>query len=71
MLLPDGNTAWRLHLYPDWWRLYGPPVVNARLECSDKEADAIRAEIQQRINAARTAEAEARAKARGEHHRWW
>lgn len=71
MLLPDGNRAWRLHLYPDWWRLYGPPTVNARLECTDKEADAIRAEIQQRINAARRAEADARAKARGEHHGWW
>ncbi len=71
MLLPDGTDGWRLHLYPAWWRVYGPPAVNARLECSDKEADAIRAEIQQRINAARTAEAEARAKARGEQRRWW
>ncbi len=71
MLLPDGNRAWRLHLYPDWWRLYGPPAVNARLECSDKEADAVRAEIQERINTARAAEAEARAKARGEQGRWW
>ncbi len=66
MLLSDGNNAWRLHLYRDWWSIIGPPAVNARLECSDKEADAIRAEIQQRIDTARRAEAEAR----GERH-WW
>ena len=53
MLMPDGHDRWRLHLYPSWWRLFGPPLVNARLECGDAEADALRAEIQRRIDAAR------------------
>ena len=52
MLMPDGQHGWRLHLYPSWWRLFGPPLVNARLECGDAEAEAVRAEIQYRINAA-------------------
>jgi hypothetical protein len=52
MLMPDGHQGWRLHLYPSWWRLFGPPLVNARLECEDAQAEAIRAEIQHRINTA-------------------
>jgi hypothetical protein len=39
-------------LYPSWWRLLGPPLVNARLECGDAQAEAIRTEIQTRIDAA-------------------
>jgi hypothetical protein len=63
MLLPDGKGAWRLHMYPRWWWPLGPPVVNARLECDESEAEAVRNEIQTRINAARRAEAEARQRA--------
>jgi hypothetical protein len=51
-LMREGQHAWRLHLYPSWWRLFGPPLVNARLECGDAEAEAVRAEIQYRINMA-------------------
>jgi hypothetical protein len=58
MLLPDGAGAWRLHLYPAWWHLFGPPIVNARLECAEAEAEAVQREIQRRISAARRAEAE-------------
>ncbi|MHC4415911.1 MAG: hypothetical protein ACYS0G_11565 [Planctomycetota bacterium] len=58
MLLRDGPRGWRVHLYPAWWRLFGPPIVNARLDCDDAGAEALRAEMQRRINAARAAEAE-------------
>jgi hypothetical protein len=51
-LMPEGHQGWRLHLYPSWWRLFGPPLVNARLQGDDARAEAIRAEIQHRINAA-------------------
>jgi hypothetical protein len=51
-LMPEGEGAWRLHLYPSWWRLFGPPLVNARLHGDDAQAEAIRAEIQHRINTA-------------------
>ncbi len=57
-LLPDGRGGWRLHLYPSWWRVAGPPLINARLECLESEAQLLRDEIQRRINAARSAEAE-------------
>ncbi len=57
MLLPDGQGAWRIHLYPSWWHLLGPPIVNARLECDESDAEAVRAEIQRRISAAKRAEA--------------
>jgi hypothetical protein len=56
MLMPDGPRAYRLHLYPSWWRLFGPPLVNARLECEDAQAEAIRAEIQHRISTAHRGE---------------
>ncbi len=69
MLLPDGEGAWRLHLYPNWWRLFGPPIVNARLVCPDQEAEAVRDEIQRRINAALRAQAEERAQI--DRQRWW
>ena len=59
LLLPDGRGAWRLHLYPTWWRLFGPPVVNARLEGLQSEAEGVRDEIQRRIDAAHRAEADA------------
>lgn len=59
MLLPDGRQGWRLHLYPSWWKLYGPPIVNARLDCDERDAEAVRNEIQRRISAAIRAEAEA------------
>ena len=52
ILMPDGHRGWRLHLYPSWWRLFGPPLVNARLECDDTQAEAVRAEIQYRMNTA-------------------
>ncbi len=68
MLIPDGS-GWRLHLYPSWWRVLGPPLVNARLECDDAEAEAVRDEIQRRINAARRADAES--KPRTLPRRWW
>ena len=56
MFLLEG---WRLHLYPTWWRLFGPPVVKARLECLQSEAEESRDEIQHRIDAAHRAEADA------------
>ncbi len=59
MLMPAGDR-WRIHLYPSWWRAVGPPSVNALLECDEREAEAVRDEIQRRINAARRAEAEER-----------
>ena len=68
LLLPGGGGGWRLHLYPSWWRLLGPPIVDARLECSDAEAQAVGDEIQRRINVARTTEAEAAA---GKQDRRW
>ncbi len=60
MLMPDGEGAFRLHLYPSWWRLFGPPFVNARLEGLESEAEAVRREIERRINRARRAEIEDR-----------
>ena len=71
MLLPDGTSGYRLHLYPSWWKLIGPPFVNAHIKGTEDEAEAIRAEIQLRINNARSQEAEAAAKARGENPRGW
>lgn len=53
ILLPDGQGAFRLHVYPSWWRLFEPPVVNARLEGLASDADAVRREIERRINASR------------------
>lgn len=64
MLLAEGTDVWRLHVYPTWSRVFGPPVVNAVLECDQAEAEAVRDEIQRRISAARRAEAEAKARAR-------
>lgn len=71
MLLPDGTSGYRLHLYPSWWKLFGPPFVNAHIQGTEEEAEAIRAEIQLRINLARSQDAEAAAKARGENPRGW
>ncbi len=69
MLMPAGEN-WRIHLYPSWWRAVGPPVVNALLQCGEREAEAVRDEIQRRINAARHAEAEERPPA-ALPRRWW
>lgn len=69
MLMPDG-AGWRLHLYPSWWRMVGPPLVNARLSCEERDAEAVRDEIQRRINAARRAENEERPPA-ALPRRWW
>ncbi len=69
MLLPSGEDRWRLHLYPSWWRLWGPPLVNARLECEQAEAEAVRYEIQRRISAARRADALSRSQTLPR--RWW
>jgi len=71
MLIPDGVNGYRLHLYPSWWKLFGPPFVNAHINGTQDEAEAMRAEIQLRINLARSKEAEAVAKARGENPRGW
>ena len=71
MLLPDGTSGYRLHLYPSWWKLIGPPFVNAHIKGTQDEAEAIRAEIQLRINLARSQDAEEAAKARGENPRGW
>jgi hypothetical protein len=56
ILLRDGGGAYRLHMYPSWWWPIGPPMVNARLECDESDAAAVRNEIQHRINAARREE---------------
>ena len=69
MLLSAGEDSWRLHMYPTWWRLFGPPLVNARLECEQAEAEAVRYEIQRRISAARRAEAAS--PSQGLPRRWW
>ncbi len=69
MLMPAGE-GWRLHLYPSWWRAVGPPVVNALLQCGEREAEAVRDEVQRRINAARRAESEERPPAVLPR-RWW
>lgn len=61
MLFREGESAYRLHLYPNWWRLFGPPMVNAQIDGSEREAELIRSEIQRRISAARRAAADARA----------
>lgn len=71
MLIPDGVSGYRLHLYPSWWKLFGPPFVNAHIKGTEHEAEAIRDEIQLRINFARSKEAQAAAKARGENPRGW
>lgn len=68
MLIPDGINGYRIHLYPSWWKLFGPPFVNAYIKGTQDEAEAIKEEIQLRINRARTNEA---AKARGENPRGW
>ena len=68
MLWADGS-GWRLHLYPSWWRVLGPPLVNARLACNEADAVAVRDEIQRRINAARRVEAESRPRTLPR--RWW
>ena len=69
VMLWAAGSGWRLHLYPSWWRVPGPPVVNARLMCNEAEAEAVRDEIQRRINAARRAEAESRPRTLSR--RWW
>ena len=72
MLLHDGADGWRLHLYPSlWWIGGGAPIVNARLDCGDREAEAVRDVIQYRINVARRKDAEAAAKERGDDRSWW
>ncbi len=53
-LLQEGADTWRLHLYPAWWHLFGPPMLNARLEGSSEEANNVRIEIERRIHAARS-----------------
>jgi hypothetical protein len=65
MLLREGDTAWRLHLYPRLWTpgtLIGlsAPMINADLHCPEADAEAVRGEIQRRISAARRREAERR-----------
>lgn len=69
VMLWAAGSGWRLHLYPSWWRVPGPPLVNARLMCNEAEAEAVRDEIQRRINAARRAEAESRPRTLSR--RWW
>ncbi len=69
VMLWAAGSGWRLHLYPSWWRVAGPPLVNARLMCNESDAEAVRDEIQRRINAARSAEAESRP--RSVPRRWW
>ena len=69
LMLMSDRSGWRLHLYPSWWRILGPPLVNARLKCAEPEAEAVRDEIQRRISAARRAEAES--KPRTLPRRWW
>ena len=69
MLMPAGEN-WRIHLYPSWWRAVGPPAVNALLQCDEREAEAVRDEVQRRINAARRADAEERSPA-ALPRRWW
>jgi hypothetical protein len=67
MLLPDGDGGFRLHVYPAWWRLFGPPFVNARLEGPESRAEVVRREIERRINRAlmqRIEEGEAQEKGR-------
>ncbi len=72
MLLREGADGWRLHLYPSlWWIGGGAPIVNARLDCGDREAEAVRDVIQYRINVARRKDAEAAAKERGDDRSWW
>ena len=71
MLLPDGPGGYRLHLYPSWWKLFGPPFVNAHIKGTEDEAEAVRAEIQMRINLARRREAKAAAKEHGDNPRGW
>ena len=68
-LMPAGE-GWRLHLYPSWWRAVGPPAVNALLQCGEREAEAVRDEVQRRINAARRAESEERPPG-ALPRRWW
>ncbi len=69
VMLWAAGSGWRLHLYPSWWRVLGPPLVNARLMCNEADAEAVRDEIQRRINAARRAEAESRPRTLPR--RWW
>lgn len=69
MLMPDGD-GWRIHLYPSWWRAIGPPLVNARLQCGEREAEAVRDQIQFRINAARRHDSETRPP-EALPRRWW
>jgi len=69
MLMPAGES-WRLHLYPSWWRRVGPPAVNAILRCGEREAEAVRDEVQRRINVARRAEAGERPPS-ALPRRWW
>ena len=69
MLMPAGKS-WRLHLYPSWWRRVGPPAVNAILRCGEREAEAVRDEVQRRINVARRAEAGERPPS-ALPRRWW
>jgi len=68
-LIEQNEHTWRLHLYPSWWRLIGPPIVSARLECDQAEAEAVRHEIQRRINKARQADADEKGATLPR--RWW
>jgi hypothetical protein len=52
----EGDETHRLHLYPSWWRPMGPPIISALLHVVESEAEAIRDEIQGRINAAKAPE---------------
>ncbi len=69
--MSEGPETWRLHVYPSWWRLImAPPIVNARLEGDDREAESVRREIERRINKSRRQQPE-EGPARAPKQRWW
>ena len=49
MLIPTGHNAWRIHIYPRRWLLFGTSMINITLHCSPNEAEAMRTELERRM----------------------
>ena len=56
MLLREPPARWRLHIYPNWLEATFFGGVNAVLDCTESEAEAVRDEVERRIRRAQGVE---------------